>query len=209
MELDHVLIAVTDLAVAARAIEARYGLASIEGGRHPDWGTANRIVPLGQTYLELVAVVDEAKAAESAFGRWVAGVGPSLAQPLGWAVRTNELDGLAQRLGLSIRPGARAIPGGEPVRWRCTGIEQAAAEPSLPFFIEWGPGTPLPGRADVSHSVGAVEVARLVLDGDAARLDDWLGKHALPIIVRRGAPALASIVLSGADGEIILAAPLL
>jgi hypothetical protein len=26
------------------------------------------------------------------------------------------------------------------VRWRLTGVEQAAAEPSLPFFIEWGRG---------------------------------------------------------------------
>src|SRR5207253_9345067 len=54
VELDHVLIAVDDLAAAARELEARHGLASIRGGRHPGWGTANRIVPLGQTYLELV-----------------------------------------------------------------------------------------------------------------------------------------------------------
>ena len=48
LEIDHVLIAVADLAAAAQEIETRYGLASIEGGRHPDWGTADRIVPLGQ-----------------------------------------------------------------------------------------------------------------------------------------------------------------
>ena len=63
LQIDHVLIAVADLADVAREIEARYGLASVEGGRHPGWGTANRIVPLGETYLELIAVVDEAEAA--------------------------------------------------------------------------------------------------------------------------------------------------
>jgi hypothetical protein len=47
MELDHVLIGVTDLAAAARELEARCGLVSVEGGSHPHWGTANRIVPLG------------------------------------------------------------------------------------------------------------------------------------------------------------------
>ena len=72
MELDHVLIAVADLEAAGGEIEDSHGLASIEGGRHPSWGTANRIVPLGDSYLELIAVVDAAKAAESAFGRWVA-----------------------------------------------------------------------------------------------------------------------------------------
>ncbi len=58
MQLDHILIAVTDLAAAAEELEARYGLASVAGGRHPSWGTANRIVPLAETYLELVAVID-------------------------------------------------------------------------------------------------------------------------------------------------------
>jgi hypothetical protein len=85
MELDHVLIAVVDLAAAGREIEARHGLASIEGGSHPAGGTANRIVPLGDSYLELVAVVDAATAAESAFGRWVASGVSSGPRPLGWA----------------------------------------------------------------------------------------------------------------------------
>ena len=69
VELDHVLVAVTDLAAAGRDIERRHGLTSIEGGSHPAWGTTNRIVPLGESYLELVAVVDPNKAAGTAFGR--------------------------------------------------------------------------------------------------------------------------------------------
>jgi hypothetical protein len=68
MQLDHVLIAVTDLAAAVEELEDRYGLAAVAGGRHPSWGTANMIVPLGETYLELVAVIDEDEAAESVFG---------------------------------------------------------------------------------------------------------------------------------------------
>jgi hypothetical protein len=68
IELDHVLIAVTDLAEAGNAFAARFGLVSLEGGRHPGWGTANRIVPLGSSYLELIAVVDESEAAHSAWG---------------------------------------------------------------------------------------------------------------------------------------------
>src|SRR4051794_22384701 len=77
IELDHVLIAVTDLDAAGREFQSRYGLVSIAGGRHPGWGTANRIVPLGDTYLELVAAVDAAEAAGSPFGRWVAAAPPA------------------------------------------------------------------------------------------------------------------------------------
>jgi hypothetical protein len=69
VELDHVLVAVSDLAESARELEVRYGLASIEGGCHPGWGTANRIVPLGDAYLELVTVVDEEEALASVLRR--------------------------------------------------------------------------------------------------------------------------------------------
>ena len=41
---------------------------------------------------------------------------------------------------------------------------------------------------------------------DAERLADWLGAHHLPITVHPGTPAVASIVLTGAMGEIILEA---
>ena len=204
MQLDHVLIAVADLAAAASEIEARHGLASIEGGSHPGWGTANRIVPLGDSYLELVAAVDRAAAAQSAFGRWVAAVHPKLGQPLGWAVRIDDLDPLARRLDLSIQAGSRATPSGQLLQWRSAGIEQAIAEPSLPFFIEWGQGTPHPGRVTVNHRVAPVEIARLELAGDPDQLAHWLGNHQLPIAVRPGQPAVVTIVLTGAEGEIIL-----
>jgi formate dehydrogenase subunit gamma len=196
LELDHVLIAVPDLAAAAREIEARYGLASIEGGRHPGWGTANRIVPLGATYLELIAVADAAEAAASGFGRWVAAALPS-GSLLGWAVRTDALDDVAERLGLTVRDGSRTAPDGTLLRWRTAGLEQAAAEPCLPFFIEWAEGTPLPGRAAVSHPAEPVGITELMLVGDPDRIAAWLDGHALPIVVRAGAPMLAGVVLSG------------
>jgi hypothetical protein len=62
VEIDHVLIAVAGLSAAAQEMEKRDGLASVEGGRHTASGTANGIVPLGKTYLELVAVVDATEA---------------------------------------------------------------------------------------------------------------------------------------------------
>jgi hypothetical protein len=206
VELDHVLIAVTDLAAAARELEARYGLASVEGGRHPAWGTANRIVPLGTSYLELIAVVDQAAAANTSVGRWVAGGASRPGRPLGWAVRTGRLDELARRLGLAVRSGSRVAPSGEVLRWRSAGIDQAAAEPSLPFFIEWGAGTRLPGTTAVAYPAAPAGISRLLLDGDPRRLAGWLGDHGLPIVVRTGRPAVATIILATATGEIVLGA---
>jgi hypothetical protein len=136
-ELDHVLVAVTDLAEASRAIEADHGLTTREGGRHPRWGTANRIVPLGDAYLELVTVVDATVASRSPFGRWVSESQSD--HPLclvGWAVRTQALDDVSSRLGLTIEAGSRTGRDGELVEWRLAGVEEAADDPALPFFIE-------------------------------------------------------------------------
>ena len=204
MELDHVLMAVADLATAGREIEVRHGLASIEGGRHPAWGTANRIVPLGDSYLELVAVFDAVKATESAFGRWVASGVSRNTRPLGWAVRTSQLDAIARRLDLSIQDGSRATPDGEQLKWRSAGIDQAAAEPSLPFFIEWGPQTQLPGQAAIRHRAGVASIARLAIDADPGRLADWIAGNQLPIVVRAGVPAVTTIYISSDEGEIVL-----
>jgi hypothetical protein len=204
LELDHVLIAVANLAAAAREIDARYGLASIEGGRHAGWGTVNRIVPLGETYVELISVADQAEAGQSSFGSWVAAALSERPQPLGWAVRTHELDEIARRLDLEVTAGSRPSRGGGVLRWRLAGLEQAAADPVLPFFLEWGPGTPFPGRIAATHRASDLRITELQLRGDADRLAAWLGGHNLPLTLRPGTPAVTGVVLTGAEGEIVL-----
>jgi len=192
IELDHVLIAVADLDAAARAVETRFGLASVEGGRHQGLGTANRIVPLGETYLELVAVVDDAEAAAGGFGSWVAG--GDLPRLLGWCVRTDDLDEASNRLGLTAADGSRERPDGTVLRWRMAGLERSADEPSLPFFIEWGPGTPYPGETLAQSAT----IDELRLQGDSDRIEQWVEGANLPLSIREGEPALVAVVLDGA-----------
>jgi len=192
LELDHVLIAVDDLATAAEEVDRRLGLASVAGGRHPGWGTANRIVPLGTSYLELIAVVDAAEAEESSIGRWV-GSGSDGSRLLGWAVRPRDLDAVARRLGLPISAGSRQAPGGEQLRWRSAGVERAASEPCLPFFIEWLPETRFPGLAAPSST----SIRELQLTGDIQRLAEWLGPHDLPITVSPGRAGIVALALEG------------
>jgi hypothetical protein len=159
-------------------------------------------VPLGNAYLELVAVADPARATASVFGRWVAAAPPAC--PLGWAVRTHDLDAVAARLGLGVADGSRARPDGRILRWRTAGLEQAAAEPCLPFFIEWAQGTELPGHAAVTHPGGPARIAGLRLSGDSERLSEWLGGHTLPIGISAGAPMLLGVTIAGPTGLVTL-----
>ena len=92
------------------------------------------------------------------------------------------------------------------LRWRAAALEQPAAEPSLPFFIEWAEGSAFPGRAAVVHPAGSVEIAKLELRGDVERLSRWLGSHDLPISAREGQPAVERVVLKGSDSEIVVTA---
>lgn len=197
-----VLFAVTELGEAAHMIDERFGLSSIEGGRHPGWGTANRIVPLGDAYLELIAVVDPVEARISLFGRWIQKA--VAGRPIGWAVRTRDIDAVGRRLGLAVESGSRTTPSGSVLRWRSAGVETAAAEPSLPFFIEWSADTTHPGTIGMHHRIGPVHLNRLEVRGDSRRLADWLGGEEPPVVVMPGDPGVSRVVLSANGRELVV-----
>ena len=204
VQLDHIVIGVRDLDDAGAQLEDRYGLTTIEGGRHPGWGTANRLVPLGAAYLELVTVVDQAEASNSEFGRWVTSMLQGDTR-FGWAVRTDDLDHTASRLGLEVADGSRRSRSGEMLHWRIAGVGQAARDSSLPFFIEWAAGTPLPGTAPVVHRAGAVALGELTIDGDEQRIHEWLGTASLAMRVTPGiSPGVASFTVLTPTNTIVV-----
>ena len=205
LRLDHVVFAVADLDEAAVRFREAVGLDSVEGGRHERWGTANRIVPLGDQYLELVAVVDEAAAARTGFGR---GVLERASAGGGWftlAVVADDLDAVAERLGLEIGSGSRTRPDGEVLRWRSAGLDDPRREPWMPFFLAWDvPDEMHPGRARAGHGVRAYWIAWVEAGGDAERLREWLGGEELPIRVIEGEPGLLRVGVATPDREIVI-----
>jgi hypothetical protein len=206
LRLDHVVSAVPDLDEAAVRFRVEFGLDSAAGGRHERWGTANRIVPLGDRYLELIAAVDEDSASRSAFGR---GVLERASEGGGWltiAVATDDVDAVASRLRLDVVSGSRTRPDGEVVRWRMAGLEDPRREPWMPFFVTWDIPMELhPGRTLASHGVRAEGIAWVDIGGDAERLRYWLGGEELPIRVTLDEPwGIHRVALSTADGELVI-----
>jgi hypothetical protein len=205
LRVDHVVYAVPDLDQAAVRFREEFGLGSTEGGRHEPWGTANRIVPLGDQYLELVSAVDEPMAAETVFGRGVleraAGVG-------GWftiAALADDLEGVGSRLGIQVGSGSRTRPDGQIVRWRMAGLDDPRREPWMPFFLTWDiPDELHPGRTPAGHGVRAGGISWVEVGGDAERLRDWLGGEELPIRVIEGEPGLRRVGVATSDREIVI-----
>jgi hypothetical protein len=139
--IDHVVIAVPDLRLAADEFAQRTGLEVSPGGRHHALGTANRLVWLGDTYLEFVAVVDPHLATHSWIGAPVMRRlehGPGLAM---FALASNDVRADVGRLaghGSSLgKPtsGERMRPDGGMVRWTLS-LPGMLAPDRPPFLIE-------------------------------------------------------------------------
>jgi len=163
--IDHIVLAVPDLEAAAAELESRAGLRATGGGRHEALGTANRLVWFGDSYAELLAVVDEAKARDSWLGA------PALASLargesfVTWAIRSDSLDGDVRgarasgaRFGDPLA-GERTRDDGRTVRWRLA-MPDRVGPGELPFLIERDEGsaewTPADrsARSIESHPVG-------------------------------------------------------
>ncbi|HEY0637670.1 MAG TPA: VOC family protein [Pseudonocardiaceae bacterium] len=124
--IDHVLYAVHDLDAAAERLRREYGWGVAPGGS-PAPGVRNAVVPLAPPlYLELVTVTDpEAGPGATQLAKRLAdGEGPFT-----WALEPDDLDGVAQRLGLTP-DGSDGNTG----TWRIVG----EVTRHRPFFIDYG-----------------------------------------------------------------------
>jgi hypothetical protein len=223
--IDHLVIAVADPDDAAEQLRDRLGLAPGGGGRHEGLGTFNRLVWLGDSYLELIGVDDRQLAA----GSWV-GVptlrtletGDGLAT---WAVATDAIEADTARLrdsGSDLADptaGERLRPDGRIVRWRLASPPVLAFD-GPPFLIEhdtsaaeWTPGE----RLERAHGPARLELLELRVDdvdrtsrgfartvglrfrpslaGGGAR-DADIGSQRIRLRPRRGGSRMASIGIS-------------
>ncbi len=200
--IDHVIYAVRDVDVVTDQFAIRYGLAAVPGGMHPTWGTANRIVPLGHKYLELVHFVDPEVAAANDFGRGILAAVERGDRLAAWAVATDGLDADAARLGLQVTSGSRT----DPTARSCAGASPASRTHSGPaHFPSSSRGTcqlnctparwPRPTASSHMRSHGSNCSA-------TSAIDMWLGPHDLPVTLRAGASSLTAVNIRTRAGTI-------
>jgi catechol 2,3-dioxygenase-like lactoylglutathione lyase family enzyme len=176
--IDHLVIAVDDLAEAAGVVGNALGLRVSPGGRHERLGTENRLIWLGDAYVELIAVVDPALARTSWIGApalRALDAGGGLAT---YALATDDIRRELERLrdhGAMLDgplPGDRRRPDGRVVRWSL-GLPPSLGPGEPPFLIEHDPGSAewtAPERAaraaEVHHLGSPIELAGLELPVD-------------------------------------------
>ena len=200
MRIDHVLLATADLDAAAERLHERYGLVSARGGSHPNWGTANRIVPLGGQYLELIGVVDSEQAATNPFGRWIQSRSADGDALIGFMIDPDDFEATCARLALDPTPGQRVKPDGIELTWRLAGMVEAMTR-TVPCFISWQTRD---AAFDGDAGVGATGIAELRLRGDLEANAAWLGALTPAVTLVEGAPGIESLTISTANGPVVI-----
>ncbi len=208
LAIDHVILATADIHATATRLERDHGLVSLPGGRHAGHGTGNRIVPLGDAYIEIMGIVDEEEAAVSPMGAWLREQTADGDRVAALCLRTDApgLDATAERLGLRPLPMSRDAPGGVTLTWRLAGLAEAMADPSRAFFIDWQVPPDLhPARGDARHRVRPTGFAGVELAGDADAIGEWLGEDVpgVRVVAAPGPSVRATVALAG-GGEVPL-----
>jgi catechol 2,3-dioxygenase-like lactoylglutathione lyase family enzyme len=139
MRIDHVIIAAPDLTLLEETF-TRLGFSVVGGGTHPHLGTRNRIILLGEGYIELLAIADTAKASPTLRDRIAHGGGW-----VGYALQSDDIAAEAQAMrqrGVDARGpsvGRLVAPDGSVRSWQVVTVGSddlwAAAFP-LPFLIQ-------------------------------------------------------------------------
>lgn len=202
---DHVIMRVADLNAAAERLLTQHGLAAIEGGRHVGLGTGNMIVPFGDDYLELMAVVDPAEARSSELAAWVTS-GLSAGDGLGaLCLRTDEIEPWARVLGEEPLPMSRARPDGTLLSWRLAGLAKMFARPPHPFLICWDvPPESHPARTPAPHRCNPIGISWVELSGAPDDVRELFGGQDLDFRFTDGPPGVAAMGIATTEGEIVL-----
>ena len=208
MRVDHVSYAAESdgLASTAERLSKKIGVAPVDGGVHPRFGTRNVILPLsGERYVEVVEVLDHPASYKAPFGQAVRARSENGGGWMGWAVSVEDLSEAERRLGREAVVGSRHRPDGVMLSWRQLGIKGLIADPQLPYYIKWDDETLHP-------SVGArteVTIRSLEIAGDPSRVRDWLGlppDHAASVeftfVSPHGNPGLLSVTFDTPDGAV-------
>lgn len=159
LRLDHLTMSAATLDDGVAVIEAALGVPMAGGGQHPHMGTHNRLLSLGDLYLEVIAV--DPTAPRPAGPRWF-GLDTFSGMPrlTNWVAATDDLD-TAARDGPSDVGTPVALSRGD-YSWRMA----VPADGRLPFdgafpaLISWQ-GATHPARA---LSDGGVRLIRLRIE---------------------------------------------
>ena len=164
-------------------------------------------MPLGDSYLELISIVDPVEAASSVLGLAVSKALDSHEPLVGWAVATDDVEAVSRRLELEVLRGSRTRPDGSTLSWRLAGLTSSLETGALPLFIQWdGADDDHPGKAQVEHRSTPSGFAWIEVASDDKSLRSWLGDFDFELRIVDGEPRLSAAAIGTDADDVVLAA---
>jgi len=204
LQIDQVVLGISDLDAGIREFEELTGVRPVRGGDHPELGTHNALVKIGnRIYLEILAPRPGAEVHESL--RSLSDL--DQLTPVMWAVSTSDLDRTRDSLieaGFELSEplaASRVQEDGPTLRFRVS--EMSTSYPSSrPFLIEWDEDSPHPSESSpVACQLRWFRVIDPQLD-ELRRLTRQLG---LGIGVEQGPQQSFAVGLDSPEGEVVIA----
>lgn len=206
INIDHIVWACPDLESGIEAFEAMTGVRADGGGRHPELGTHNALIHLGnRCYLEIVA--PDPNQASGPWGRSL----QELTEPslLHWVIaRPNLADYTSGLSGLigghnEITGISRQHPTLGLLRWELLMLPKHDFGCLVPFLINWGESTHPTELLKHICTLMGVRITTPHLP-DISRIGSWLGFNA---DYEEGNESKLEVVIETPNGEITLATP--
>lgn len=205
LELDHVVVVARTLDEGRSYVEALLGTELFKGGEHPDMGTHNLLLSLGDSeYLEVIAIDPDAP--RPPHRRWfnldTYSGAPRL---MNWVCRTDDLDA-ALAAAPSGSGSARTLRRGQ-TRWRM-GVSDFGRLPfddASPALMEWDDMSKHPCRRlpDVDLRLSRLDVFHPEADGLLAAFP--ILAHLPRVSVRHGPEKRLIATIRTPEGNRILA----
>lgn len=199
--LDHLVIAARELDEGVAWLEDRLGVSLSPGGEHPPFGTHNRLLSLGESYLEVIAVNPDAPMPSRP--RWFGLDTPAVQERLEhgpalihWVARTPQPPLAAQGEVLALSRGRYA--------WTLT-VPQDGSLPlggGLPSLIEWQGDSPAAALPDLGVRLRSLEIMTPQLERFREALTRL--KLAALVTVQPAPEVKLRAVLGTPNGEVIL-----
>jgi hypothetical protein len=206
--LDHILLGCADLDRGIALVEERTGIRAAIGGVHPDEGTRNALLSLGERhYLEVIAP-DPKQDSVKPYAVPRLTMLKQLSEPhlIGWAAHPGDVVAFAKKLhadGIAaqdVRPGSRNRPDGSTLNWKTLNLNDDR-HGLLPFFIEWGTGAVHPS---VDAPKGCHAEGFAAADPDPKELANIYERLGLKVKVERGDKSQLRVRLVGPKGRVEL-----
>jgi len=154
--MDHIILAVPDVAAAKQELKHALGVDAEFGGKHPGLGTENALLSLGgRQYLEILgpqADIEQPVGLGEVFANWEASDIPAFAVA---AADLNRIKVQAEEAGIQttdISDGSRRTRDGTLLQWRGMFLISEIYKGLVPFYIDWG-DTPHPGETSPQGAI--------------------------------------------------------